>query len=144
MMVIAHRHMKGGGAHFEILIEGVLMAPLDSRCTQVGFNLISVQVCKPFQFRPTLLSLYSDLKVKDYENVADIRKALQQLPTSHPQQRQEKLRTSVKRALSDGKTKQRCRGVVGCGVHFFGQFEFGAKPILRRAPLSVLVISSPT
>ena len=31
-------------AHFDALIEGVLMAPLDSRYTQVGFNLISVQV----------------------------------------------------------------------------------------------------
>ena len=29
---------------FEALVEGVLMAPLDSRYTQVGFNLISVQV----------------------------------------------------------------------------------------------------
>ena len=34
------------GAHFEAVIEGVLlMAPLDSRNTHVGFNLISVQVC---------------------------------------------------------------------------------------------------
>ena len=33
------------GAHFEALTEGVLMAPLDPRYTQVGFNLISVQVC---------------------------------------------------------------------------------------------------
>ena len=33
------------GAHFEALIEGVLMASLDSRYTQVGFNFISVQVC---------------------------------------------------------------------------------------------------
>ena len=33
------------GAHFEALIEGVLMAPLDSRYTQVGFHLISAQVC---------------------------------------------------------------------------------------------------
>ena len=31
-------------AHFEACIEGVLIAPLDSRYTQVGFNLISVQV----------------------------------------------------------------------------------------------------
>ena len=30
------------GAHFEALIEGVHVALLDSRCTQVGFNLISV------------------------------------------------------------------------------------------------------
>ena len=33
------------GAGFEALIEGVLMAPLDSRYAQVGFNFISVQVC---------------------------------------------------------------------------------------------------
>ena len=33
------------GARFEELIESVLMTPLDSRYTQVGFNLISVQVC---------------------------------------------------------------------------------------------------
>ena len=33
------------GACFGALIEGVLMAPLDSRYTQVGFNSISVQVC---------------------------------------------------------------------------------------------------
>ena len=33
------------GAHFEALDEGVLVAPLDSRYTQVGFNIISVQVC---------------------------------------------------------------------------------------------------
>ena len=36
------------GARFEALIEGVLMAPSDSRYTQVGFNLISVQVCEDF------------------------------------------------------------------------------------------------
>ena len=33
------------GAHFEALDEGVLLVPLDPRYTQVGFNLISVQVC---------------------------------------------------------------------------------------------------
>ena len=33
------------GAHFEALYEGVLVAPLESRYTQVGFNLISVHVC---------------------------------------------------------------------------------------------------
>ena len=33
------------GSHFEALDEGVLLAPLDSRYTQVGFNLFSVQVC---------------------------------------------------------------------------------------------------
>ena len=33
------------GAHFEALDEGVLLVPLDSRYTQVGFNPTSVQVC---------------------------------------------------------------------------------------------------
>ena len=33
------------GAHFEALDEGVLLVPLDHRYTQVGFNLVSVQVC---------------------------------------------------------------------------------------------------
>ena len=33
------------GAHFEALNEPVLMAPSDSRYTQIAFNLISVQVC---------------------------------------------------------------------------------------------------
>ena len=35
------------GARFEALVDGVLMAPLDSRYNQVGFNLVSVQVCAP-------------------------------------------------------------------------------------------------
>ena len=33
------------GAHLEALDEGVLMAPLDSRYSQVGFNIVFVQVC---------------------------------------------------------------------------------------------------
>ena len=33
------------GAHFKALNESVRMAPLDSRYTQVVFNLITVQVC---------------------------------------------------------------------------------------------------
>ena len=32
-------------AHFEAPDEGVLLVPLDPRYIQVGFNLISVQVC---------------------------------------------------------------------------------------------------
>ena len=32
------------GAHFEALIEGVIMGPWDSRYSQVGFKLIPVQV----------------------------------------------------------------------------------------------------
>ena len=33
------------GAHFKALDEGVLLVPLDPMYTQVGFNLVSVQVC---------------------------------------------------------------------------------------------------
>ena len=33
------------GAHIVALDEGVLLVPLDLRYIQVGFNLISVQVC---------------------------------------------------------------------------------------------------
>ena len=33
------------GAHFEALVEGVLVAPLDSRYSHVGFNPISAQEC---------------------------------------------------------------------------------------------------
>ena len=33
------------GVHFEALDEGVLLVPLDPRYTQVGLNLVSVQVC---------------------------------------------------------------------------------------------------
>ena len=33
------------GAHFEALDEGVFLVPLDHRYTQVGFNLVSIQVC---------------------------------------------------------------------------------------------------
>ena len=43
------------GAHFEALDEGVLLVLLDSRYTQVGFNLISVQVCL-FQENRNVLS----------------------------------------------------------------------------------------
>ena len=32
-------------AHFKDLDEGVLVAPVESRYTQVGFNIVSVQVC---------------------------------------------------------------------------------------------------
>ena len=45
MLVLAHRYIYQVGAHFEALKEGVLMAPLDSRYIQVGFNVFSVQVC---------------------------------------------------------------------------------------------------
>ena len=38
------------GAHFDALDEGVSMVPLNPRCTHVGFNLVSVQVCVNFLF----------------------------------------------------------------------------------------------
>ena len=47
------------GAHFEALDEGILLVPLDSRYTQVGFNLISVQVC----FVYTVFFFYLHLNV---------------------------------------------------------------------------------
>ena len=37
-------------ARFEALDEDVLMAPLDPRYTQVGFNSISVHVCVQLNF----------------------------------------------------------------------------------------------
>ena len=40
------------GAHFEALDMGVLLVLLDPRYTQVGFNLISVQVCDSLIFFP--------------------------------------------------------------------------------------------
>ena len=42
--MLAHRHIKWGLV-FEVLDEGVLMALLDPRYTQVAFNPIFVQVC---------------------------------------------------------------------------------------------------
>ena len=41
LLVLANRHIKWG-AYFKALKEGVLLAPMDSRYTQVGFNSISV------------------------------------------------------------------------------------------------------
>ena len=44
------------GAHYKALDKGVLVAPLDSRYTQVGFDLIFVEVCPlppdPYQIQP--------------------------------------------------------------------------------------------
>ena len=45
MLVLAYRHIKWGLVWKLLYEEGVLMAALDSRYTQVCFNLISVQVC---------------------------------------------------------------------------------------------------
>ena len=47
------------GARFVALDEGVLMAPLESRYTQVGFNFISVQVCVPYRvYKITVVVLW--------------------------------------------------------------------------------------
>ena len=51
------------GAHFEALNEPVLMAPSDSRYTQVGFNLISVQVCFRMKFLYLVFRLLVSEKV---------------------------------------------------------------------------------
>ena len=37
------------GAHLKALDEGILLVPLDPRYNQVGFNLISVQVCSQIE-----------------------------------------------------------------------------------------------
>ena len=44
------------GAHFQSLKEGVLMAPLDSRYTQVVFKLITVQVCASIFFNKGIVA----------------------------------------------------------------------------------------
>ena len=53
------------GAHFEALIEGVLMAPMDSRYTQVGLNLISVQVCMDLLWSDVGLALSAEHVSRD-------------------------------------------------------------------------------
>ena len=55
------------GAHFKALVEGVLMAPLDSRYTQVSFNLVFVQVCQLPMF-----VYYSEVAILLFEAAADI------------------------------------------------------------------------
>ena len=48
------------GAHFEALDEGVLLVLLDPRYTQVGFNLLSVQVwLGRATFQPFLIVFFS-------------------------------------------------------------------------------------
>ena len=50
MVLTANLEMNQVGAHFEALDEGALLVPLDPRYTQVGFNLVSVQVCDSLLF----------------------------------------------------------------------------------------------
>ena len=50
------------GPLFEALIEGVLLVPLDSRYTQVGFNLISVQVLETLSLLMHIFRLLPCLK----------------------------------------------------------------------------------
>ena len=47
------------GANFEALDEGVLMMPLDPRYTQVGFNLIFVEVRHFFHQTSTTIPFLS-------------------------------------------------------------------------------------
>ena len=60
------------GDRFKALIEGVLMASLDSRYTQVGFNFISVQVCWPTTYKHVLVGLKYD---NDTEGCGRVRSA---------------------------------------------------------------------
>ena len=69
------------GAHFKALLEGVLMAPLDSRYTQVGFNYISVQLCDWFRSGAGRLSLQSD--DMGGANLLNFRKAIGKLFFRH-------------------------------------------------------------
>ena len=62
LVLSAHLQTYKKGARFEALIEGILMAPLDSRLTQVEFNVISVQVCA-YAVVPQVLSLWKNTKV---------------------------------------------------------------------------------
>ena len=59
LMLIANQqtYQVGARAHFEDLDEGVLMALLDPRYTQVRFNSISVQVCDSIKHQPEALNL---------------------------------------------------------------------------------------
>ena len=59
--MLTNRHFEG--AHFKAINEGILMAPLDSRYTQVGFNLISAQVCLPRIQRYHRNILYKSLEM---------------------------------------------------------------------------------
>ena len=51
------------GAHFKAIDEGVLVAPLDSRYTQVGFNLTRVQLCQRLFFLASIYKYSSDILV---------------------------------------------------------------------------------
>ena len=62
------------GAHFEAFDGGVLLVPLDPRYTQVGFNIISVQVCNGITLLAANNSLINELK--NYEKLfSDSKKA---------------------------------------------------------------------
>ena len=54
------------GPHFEALDEGVLLMPLDSRYTQVGFNLISVQVCSRIDCFSSLANIFGEIAVAGF------------------------------------------------------------------------------
>ena len=60
------------GARFEALVEGVPVAPFDSRYTQVGFYLISVQVCQGALsiFHPAQRELQNSISFLVYEPIS--------------------------------------------------------------------------
>ena len=64
---------------FEALIEGVLMASLDSMYTQVWFNLISVRVCVPsFKGHNSLETGFRSLRTFGVGSMLRIRNLLKQ------------------------------------------------------------------
>ena len=60
------------GAHFEALDEGVLMAPLDPRYTQVGFKYISVQVWDLTAKKNILICLKPGKRTLEHEKALQI------------------------------------------------------------------------
>ena len=59
--MLAYRHIKYVGAHIHAFDGGVIMAPLDSRYTQAGFNLDYVKVCVMFVIEIQFESLLSKM-----------------------------------------------------------------------------------
>ena len=62
------------GACYEALEVGVLVAPLNSRYTQVGFNFISVQVCLTSPISDSVgtihcISIAEKLSLKIYDEI---------------------------------------------------------------------------
>ena len=64
------------GAHFEGLDEGVLPVPLDPRYTQVGFKLVSVQVCWPLAIKVLVLLEFDESWSKVFDTEYKNKKAM--------------------------------------------------------------------